>query len=936
MSTLEQALRAEVTGDVRFDRVTRALYATDASVYEIQPLGVVTPKSRDELLAVVRLCHQHKTPYTLRGGGTSQGGQCIGAGLVVDTSKYLNRVLEFDAAGRWVRVEPGIVLDELNAYLKPHGLRFAPDVSTASRATIGGMIANNSSGARSVLYGKTIDHVMAVEVAFADGSTAHFAPRGGEDPSGESREALAYRAVRRLAREHAGEVRARYPQVMRRVMGYNLDEFIDGRPFNLAKMIVGSEGTLAVVLNAQLNLVPLPQAKAVLAVQFATLLDALAATPPILTHQPSAVEVMDGGILDNTKNSPAFRALRDSFIQGDPGALLCIEFYADSTEALPPRLAKLEADLRAQGRGTHFHHAYDLAGQARIWSLREAALGLSMNVKTDAKSISFVEDTAVAPEKLRDYIERFQQILTRHHTTAGVYAHASVGCLHVRPVINMKTAEGIKGFELIANEVADLVLEFGGALSGEHGDGLLRSPFIEKMFGARLYQAFREIKQAFDPDGLLNPGKIIDPPPLTANLRYGAGYQTPNPFTFFDYSEFGGMGGAVDMCSGVGACRKKIEGTMCPSYMATRDERDSTRARANILRLAMNGRLGEAGLGDEGVKETMELCLECRACKAECPVSVDVARFKSEFLADYYKRHGTPLAARLLGHAPAIAKLGSMMPRLANAAQSVAKGLAGIDHRRSLPPLASRTLASQFPQAQSSVYLFNDTFINYYEPAIGMAAQRVLDAAGITVALAPNSCCGRPQISKGLLDAARRNAEENTRRLAPLVAKGTRFVFCEPSCLSAVKEDAPSLLRGSIKEQAQRVADACVLFEDFLEHELNEGRAELDLKAGPEEIVLHGHCHQKAMGLLPSAKALLARVPGSRIVDPDAGCCGMAGSFGYTHYDISRTIAERKLLPAVRNAQAVVAAGTSCRHQMDDLAQVKALHPAQFLEALLK
>ena len=732
------------------------------------------------------------------------------------------------------------------------------------------------------------------------------------------------------------QVRARYPKVMRRVMGYNLDEFIDGRPFNLAKMIVGSEGTLAVVLNAQLNLVPLPKAKAVLAVQFDTLLDALAATPPILTHQPSAVEVMDGGILENTKHSPAFRALRDSFIHGDPGALLCIEFYADSTEALRPRLAKLEADLRAQGMGTHFHHAYDLASQARIWGLREAALGLSMNVKTDAKSISFVEDTAVAPEKLRDYIERFQQILERHGTTAGVYAHASVGCLHVRPVINMKTADGIRGFETIANEVADLVLEFGGALSGEHGDGLLRSPFIEKMFGARLYQAFREIKQAFDPEGLLNPGKIIDPPPLTANLRYGAGYQTPNPFTFFDYSEYGGMGGAVDMCSGVGACRKKIEGTMCPSYMATRDERDSTRARANVLRLAMNGRLGEAGLGDEGVKETMELCLECRACKAECPVSVDVARFKSEFLADYYKRHGTPLAARLFGHAPAIAKLGSMMPGLANFAQSVAKPLAGIDARRSLPQLASRTLASQFPQAQSSVYLFNDTFINYYEPAIGMAAQRVLYAAGITVALAPNSCCGRPQISKGLLDAARRHAEENTRRLAPLVAKGTRFVFCEPSCLSAVKEDAPALLRGPMREQAQRVADACVLFEDFLEHELNEGRAELDLAQGPAEIVLHGHCHQKAMGLLPSAKALLARVPGSRIVDPDAGCCGMAGSFGYTHYDVSRTIAERKLLPAVRNAQAVVAAGTSCRHQMDDLAQVKALHPAQFLEALLK
>ena len=935
MTALEKELRQQITGDVRFDQVTRALYATDASVYEIEPAGVVLPKTRDELLALVRLCHQHKMPYTLRGGGTSQGGQCIGAGLVVDTSKYLNRVLEFNAGERWARVEPGIVLDELNAYLKPHGLRFAPDISTASRATIGGMIANNSSGARSVLYGKTIDHVLALEVAFADGSTAHLTARGGPDPEGDSREAAAYRTVRRLAAEHADEVRARFPKVMRRVMGYNLDEFIDDQPFNLAKMIVGSEGTLAVVLNAQLKLVPLPKAKAVLAVQFDTLLDALGATPRILTHQPSAVEVMDGGILENTKNSPAFRQLRDSFIHGDPGALLCIEFYTDRTEDLPPRLAALEQDLRAQGCGTHFHHAYDLAGQARIWGLREAALGLSMNMKQDAKSISFVEDTAVAPEKLRDYIERFQQILQRHGTTAGVYAHASVGCLHVRPVINMKTADGIQGFEAIANEVADLVLEFGGALSGEHGDGLLRSPFIEKMFGPRLYQAFREIKQAFDPDRLLNPGKIIDPPPLTSNLRYGAGYQTPNPFTFFDYAEYGGMGGAVDMCSGVGACRKKIEGTMCPSYMATRDERDSTRGRANVLRLAMNGRLGEAGLADQAVMETLELCLECRACKSECPVGVDVASYKSEFLAGYYQRHGTPLSARLLGNARTIAKFGSLAPALANLTQSWAKPLAGIDQRRSLPQLARRTLASQFPPADSPILLFNDTFINYYDPAIGLAAQRVLDAAGITVGLAPNSCCGRPLISKGLLGAARRQAEENTLRLAPLVTKGTRFVFCEPSCLSAVKEDAPSLLRGDLRDQALRVAEVSLLFEDFLEQELAAGRAELNLRPGPPEIVLHGHCHQKAMGLLPAAKALLARVPGSRIVDPDAGCCGMAGSFGYPHYDVSRTIAERKLLPAVRNAKAVVAAGTSCRHQMDDLAQVKALHPAQFLETLL-
>lgn len=936
MTPLEQALRETTTAEVRFDVATRAYYSTDASVYEIQPAGVVMPRTREDLLAIVRLCHQHRQPYTLRGGGTSQGGQCIGAGLIVDASKHLNRVIELNVAERWAWVEPGVVLDELNQQLKEHGLRFAPDVSTASRATIGGMIGNNSSGARSILYGKTIDHVLELDVAFADGSTARLSPRT-EAPVGDSREAEVYRAVRRVAADCADEVRTRFPRVMRRVMGYNLDCFLDpSQPINLAHLVTGSEGTLAVTLAAKLNLVPLPKAKAVLAVQFATLLEALGATPSILTHQPSAVEVMDSTILDNTKSSPAFKALRDSFIEGDPGALLCIEFYADAATDLPPRLQALEADLRARGAGNHFHHAYEAAAQQRIWHLREAALGLSMNQKGDAKSISFVEDTAVPVEVLRDYIDRFLQILARHGTSAGIYAHASVGCLHVRPTVNMKTIEGLAQFEAIANEVADLVLEFGGALSGEHGDGLLRSPFIEKMFGARLYAAFREIKQAFDPDGLLNPGKIIDPPPLTANLRYGAGYQNPNPFTFFDYSDYGGWGGAVDMCSGVGACRKKTDGTMCPSYMATRDERDTTRARANVLRLALNGRLAEAGLTDDGVKETLELCLECRACKTECPVGVDVARFKSEFLAQYYSRHGTPLAARLLGHAAAAARLGSIAPALANAAQNLAKPLAGIDARRELPPLATHPLKQQLPVGSSGVLIFNDTFINYYEPEIGLAAHRVLTAAGIRTALAPNSCCGRPLISKGLLAEARKAAEQNTRRLAPLAAAGATFLFCEPSCLSAVKEDAPSLLQGSLRQMAEQVAGASLLFEQFVEKELAAGRAELPLKDGPAEVVLHGHCHQKSMGLLNPAKALLGRIPGARIIDPDAGCCGMAGSFGYTHYDVSQAIAERKLLPAVRGKSHVAASGTSCRRQMLDLAGVTAVHPAQLLEGLLK
>ncbi|MBL8219736.1 MAG: FAD-binding oxidoreductase, partial [Bryobacterales bacterium] len=649
---LQAALEAELAGEVRFDKVSRALYSTDASVYQIEPLGVVVPKSQDDLVRAVNICRKFGCPVTLRGGGTSQAGQAIGEGVQIDISKYVNRLLEVNVEQGWARVEPGIVLDELNSLLKPYNVRFAPDISTASRATVGGMMANNSSGARSVLYGKTIDHVMEQKVMLADGTITEFRPLLPAELdlkcAGDSFEAECYRTVRRLAAAHGDEVKKRFPKVMRRVGGYNLDEFIEpDRLFNLAKLMVGSEGTLGIVLEAKIRLVPLPKHKSVLAIEFDTLLDALGATPVILRHKPSAVEVMDKFILDHTRQSPALDKIRKTFIQGDPGALLCVEFYSDTAEELRPRMEAVEQDVREHGVGTHFYYAMDLPAQGRIWSVRESALGLSMAMKEDAKSISFVEDTAVDPEKLRDYIDRFMGIIRKHETVAGVYAHASVGCLHVRPVVNMKTEAGVRKFEAIANEVADLVLEFGGALSAEHGDGYVRSPFLKKMFGPVLYEAFRTIKKTFDPKGLLNPGKIVDSPALTENLRFGAGYKTANPKTYFDYSEYGGMGGAVEMCSGVGACRKKLDGTMCPSYMATRDEMHTTRGRANVLRMAMAGRLGEAGLGDEGVKQVLDLCLECRACKAECPVGVDVARFKSEFLADYYSRHGVPLRAKV-------------------------------------------------------------------------------------------------------------------------------------------------------------------------------------------------------------------------------------------------------------------------------------------------
>jgi FAD/FMN-containing dehydrogenase/Fe-S oxidoreductase len=963
VAALQKALEAQIDGEVRFDAVSRALYSTDASVYQIAPLGVVVAKTREDLIRIVRIATEFRCPITVRGGGTAQAGQSIGTGLQVDTSKYYNRILELNVEERWVCVEPGIVLDELNAALRPHGLRFAPDVSTASRAAVGGMMANNSSGARSFLYGKTIDHVIEQEVVLADGSVAHFRALDSSELAaamqGDTLEAECYRTVYRLGYEHADEVDRRFPKVLRRVGGYNLDEFTvpsaqgDGsvargsnrnRRFNLAKMMVGSEGTLGVVLAAKLNLVPLPKAKAVLVVQFRELLEALAATPLILTHKPSACEVMDKFILDHTRLSPNLQRVRETFIEGDPGAILCIEFYGESRDDLAPRLTACEQDLTQRGYGYRFFHALELAEQGRVWNLREAALGLSMTMKEDAKSLSFVEDTAVAPEKLRDYIERFLQIIRKHDTSAGVYAHASVGCLHVRPVVNMKTTAGVRKFEAIANDVADLVLEFGGALSGEHGDGMVRGPFMEKMFGPVLYEAFRTIKRTFDPAGIFNPGKIVDCPPITENLRFGAGYVSPNPRTYFDYTEYGGMGGAVEMCSGLGACRKTLEGTMCPSYMATKEETHTTRGRSNVLRLAMGGKLASAGLDDKGVYQALDLCLECRACKAECPVGVDMARFKSEFLAGYWQTYGTPLHAKMLGNVRSFARLGSPVAGIVNwtsatkPVRAINEMIFGIDRRRTLPALASRTLASRLEgrgAANGAILLFNDTFTSYYDPEIGVAVWDVLAAGGASPALARNHCCGRPLISKGLLAKARVQARRNTEALYAAASAGKKIVFCEPSCLSAVREDAPSLLRGEEQKRARVVADACVLFEEYA------AALPIPLKAGPETILLHGHCHQKSMGLLPPAKALLEKIPGAAVVDLDAGCCGMAGSFGYSkeHFDISRKIGERKLFPQVRAKAAsspVVAAGTSCRHQIHDFTGEQAVHPAILLRSLLK
>jgi FAD/FMN-containing dehydrogenase/Fe-S oxidoreductase len=956
---LRAALAGKIAGEIRFDRISQALYSTDASVYQILPLGVVIPKTRDDVIGAVEVCRQFGVSITARGGGTSQAGQAIGAGVQLDFSKYLHKVLAFEPEAQRVRVEPGIVLDELNAFLRPYGLLLPLDISTSDRATIGGMIANNSSGTRSVVYGKTLDYVESLTVLLANGTVAELGPLDAvqldEKCAQESLEGHCYRLVRRLGTQHAAEIERRFPRILRRVGGYNLDEFVPGKePFNLSRLLVGSEGTLALILDATLRLVRPPQHRAMCVVQFHDLLESLAATPLILRHQPSAVELVDRFILDSTRGKTEFGALRD-FIAGDPAAVLFVEFFGQSPAECGGRVAALEQALQAAGLGYHVHRALEAPAQARLWKLRQAALGLSMSEYGDAKAISFVEDTAVAPDRLRDYIERFLQVLARHGTRAGFYAHASVGLLHVRPIVNLKEEDGVAKFAEIAEEISDLVLEFGGALSGEHGDGLVRSPFQQKMYGPALYQAFCELKQAFDPTGLFNPGKIVAAPPLTANLRFGPRYQTRHVETAFDFSDFGSLSQAAEQCGGVGACRKKLTGTMCPSYMATRDENDSTRGRANVLRLAISGQLGPIGLTDPALYPVLDLCLECKACKSECPTGVDLARMKSEFLHQYRLKHGTTARSRVLAQVDRLAIWGSRLAPVSNwlagsrSVRWLADALLGLDQRRIPPAFARQTFfrwwrkhAARYGNQQAAddrrLALFADTFTSFHEPEIPIAAVEMAAAAGWDVTVPPRVCCGRPLISKGFLEAARRQAEATTTALLTLAERGLPIVFCEPGCYSAVRDDHPQLLRGTLQQEARRVAAACLTFEEWALQAADNLPA---LQAGPQRALVHAHCHQKALvGAGPTLR-LLSRLPGCEVVDLDAGCCGMAGSFGYEreHFDLSQAVGERRLFPAVRAATdgaRIVASGFSCRHQIAHFTGKAAVHPATLLRGLLR
>ncbi|OFV96250.1 MAG: hypothetical protein A3H28_10245 [Acidobacteria bacterium RIFCSPLOWO2_02_FULL_61_28] len=1021
---LEFELKKKIRGEARFDAYSRVLYSTDASIYRIEPLGVVIPRDRDDVMAAMEIARRHRVPIIARGAGTGLAGQSIGRGLILDFSKYMNRVLEVNPEERRVRVEPGIVLDELNQRLKPHGLFFPPDPATASRCNIGGMIGNNSCGARSIVYGRTCDYLRRLRLLLEDGEQFEAKPVPADELSakleGTSRESAIYRDVLRIVEVNREEIDCRFPKILRRNGGYSLDSFTGRDGINLSRLIAGSEGTLALVLEAEIDLVPRPRAAVLLVAQFEELIESLEATQVILETKPSAVELLDKMLLDLTRLSQEY-SRRMTFIEGDPQAVLVVEYAGADPKELAARLDQAVEKLQRAGLGYAFLKALDAETQANVWKVRKAGQGLLLGMVGDLKPVTFVEDTAVAPEKLPAYIARFREIVRAHHTGASFYAHASVGCLHIRPLINLKDKADVEKMRSIAEAVADLVLEFGGSLSGEHGDGLLRGPFLRKMFGPKLYEAFRQVKRAFDPEGLLNPNKIVDTPAMTDNLRalqsaapaslrqaqgrlslsLGSATEAALPLepirTRFDYSRQGGFTRSIEMCSGVGACRKSVEGTMCPSYMVTREEEHSTRGRAVLLQAALSGRLPRTELSSARMFQALDLCLECKGCKGECPANVDMAKLKYEFLAHYYEQHSPPLRARLLGEVARFNEALSSVAALYNwSIQSpllrrLMDGLLGIDHRRPLPPLARERFSEWFEKriraatvreraqsgsairnsefGDSTVGLFVDTFTEFHYPEVGRAATLVLEAFGYTVVPLKTVCCGRPLISKGLLDRAIENARTNLAILSKATVAGIPIVGLEPSCLLTFRDEYPDLFPGF---DAQRVAENSFLLEEFLDpskphpnpvrlrplplvgpalpalsaaegsglsraqsREPQPREAE-GIKLEPRRALFHGHCHLKALvGSSPSLR-LLRAIPELQVEEVDSGCCGMAGSFGFEkeHYDLSLAIAERRLAPAVRSLPPdalVIASGVSCRQQIAHTTGRQPLHPAEVI-----
>jgi FAD/FMN-containing dehydrogenase/Fe-S oxidoreductase len=939
---LERALRERVRGEVRFDAHSRLLYSTDASLYQILPVGVVLPRDAEDVEHAVRLAAEERIPVLPRGGGTALAGQTVGPALVLDFTKYMNRVLEIDPVARRAVVQPGLRLDRLNRALAPHDLQFGPDPATIRQCALGGMIGNNSCGARSLVYGKTGDHVHSLRCVLPDSTCAHFGPMARGSVSGAPGvEGELARRVLGILEPERERILSRYPKIPRRVSGYNFDAMLEDEELNLARLIVGSEGTLATVVEAELGLVPLPGARGLVLLSFAERFTSMDAVPEILPERGlSALEIVDSRVLQGARELFEFRPTA-ALAAAEAMGVLFVEFSGDSAA----EVAGLAHDFAARAPGLPGRPSPGVflspAEQNAAWALRQAATGLLYRTTRtrDIKPQEFVEDTGIPPEKLGAYTRRFEEIVRGHGTTLGFFGHAGQGCLHIRVDLNLKLGDDVSRMQAIAADIAELVVEFGGSLSGEHGDGLARSEFLPLMFGPEILELHRRVKHAFDPDNLMNPGGKIVPPyqRMSENLRFSGAEPAPLPETYYDYSADGGWGSAVEKCNGMAVCRKLDAGTMCPSFQVTLEEEHATRGRANSLRAAMRGDL--PGMKSTEVLEALDLCLECKACKTECPVGVDMARYKSEFLAQHYRATGsTPAAVRFFGRIHDMARLGSLAPRLANFGNRLAapllRRIAHVDPRRSLPTLAPRHFRGGWkdargPQGGERVVLFDDTFHNYFQPEPLHAAATVLERAGLRVELPTRQvCCGRPMISKGLLEEVRPYHRQLLDVLVPQVESGAAIVGLEPSCILTLRDELPDLTRDP---RARILAENSFTLEEYL-------AARPDWRPGrlQRHATVHGHCHQKALVGMSPTEEVLRRVEGLEFRILDSGCCGMAGSFGYEkgHYEVSRAAGERVLFPAVREApdDLIVAPGFSCRSQIKDFCEGRqALHTAELL-----
>ncbi|WP_375455034.1 FAD-binding and (Fe-S)-binding domain-containing protein [uncultured Methylobacterium sp.] len=955
---LARRLAEALQGEVRFDAFTRGRYATDASIYQIMPAGVVLPRSAADIAAALTIAAEHGVPVILRGGGTSQNGQPIGSGLVVDCSRHFNGIRRYDPEAGIVTVEPGLVLERLNARVKADGWFFPVEPSTATRCTIGGMAGNNSCGARSLRFGKMSDNVLSIEALFHDAEPFGFGLTGN-DASGVVGSARAEDLARRmvaLAESERAEILDKYPKVQRRVGGYNLDALIAPRP-NLAHLLVGSEGTLAATTSVTLKLSRLPAHRVMGVCHFPSFRAAMETTRHIVDLDPVAVELVDNNVLVLGADIPLFRTTLADITRGRPNCLLLAEFAGEDLAGLRRDLKRLDACMGDHGFPGAVVEVVEPARQRSVWEVREACLNIMMSMKGDAKPVSFIEDCAVPLEHLADYTDAVTEVFTKHGTRGTWYAHASVGCLHVRPILNMKDGGDVAKMRAIAEETSELVRRYKGSYSGEHGDGISRSEYVAPLFGPRLARAFEAVKDAFDPDNRLNPGKIVRPLAMDdrALMRFAPGYAVTEPReTALDWPEAGGFGGAVEMCNNNGTCRKLAGGAMCPSYRATGEEQHLTRGRANSLRLAISGQLGADAFTSPEMKRTMDLCVSCKACRRECPTGVDMARMKVEFLHHYHARHGLPLKDRLIGLMPHYAGLAAKLAPLLNlrdrvpALARLSERVTGLSARRTLPrwrrpwretgePAHPQDVAGSF----RDVILFGDTFNRAFERENLEAAERVLTAAGYRLhRVLPASgnrplCCGRTWLASGQTDRARAEARRTLAALLPFAKAGARIVGLEPSCLFTFRDEFAALLPGA---DTALLARQSVLFEELLATDLAAGRIALDLAdQGGRVAHLHGHCHQKAFGAMGAVESVLRAVPGLDVRPIESSCCGMAGAFGYgpQTIDVSLAMAELSLFPALREAgpdDLVVADGTSCRHQIHDGLGIDAQHVARVLD----